>query len=375
MTSYLKTWKSRATFEKIIFLPRLLRTCWSRAGVRGFLHAPTQISTLGDRYPVLSCWGRVWLVHSLRVNKVTIHQAEQCHINLRYATSSGRPRKRGINRQWFIIERLTNDVRSRGDNTLGTRVIRPNNDRIHVSIKVSIGTILVLTKKGFSDKVIRMTSSDSSSIIWSISIYASPSDEIENNQYRWKLFIIWRSLHCLALAYFLNPPYSSLKYAVQFFLIHTIQNLLQGFKKLVFVSHLNPFAFFFDRRKQVEVTGRRDKSSEYGGWLGGWLSGWVAGWLGDWVTGWLGDWVGVACSTCHVLRANLLKPDLCELSNYRDESQVVSDAAPFLEERSLVQVEWTLNPLTIAQRNAVFALVSILSEKQSPKHTSVPIVS
>jgi hypothetical protein len=31
----------------------------------------------------------------------------------------------------------------------------------------------------------------------------------------------------------------------------------------------------------------------------------------------------VACGACHVLWANLLKPDLCELSNCRDKSQIV----------------------------------------------------
>jgi hypothetical protein len=49
--------------------------------------------------------------------------------------------------------------------------------------------------------------------------------------------------------------------------------------------------------------------------------------------------MGMACGTCHVLRASLLKPDLCELSNYRDEPHVISDAAPFFEKKSLVQVE------------------------------------
>jgi hypothetical protein len=49
--------------------------------------------------------------------------------------------------------------------------------------------------------------------------------------------------------------------------------------------------------------------------------------------------VGVACGACHVLRANLLKPDLYELSNCRDELQVVSDAAFFIKEKSLVQME------------------------------------
>jgi hypothetical protein len=37
-------------------------------------------------------------------------------------------------------------------------------------------------------------------------------------------------------------------------LINTPQNLLQALKKLVFVSHLNPFEFFFHCGKQVEAT-------------------------------------------------------------------------------------------------------------------------
>jgi hypothetical protein len=53
----------------------------------------------------------------------------------------------------------------------------------------------------------------------------------------------------IAFAYFLNPPHSSLKYAIEFFLIDTPQHLLQGPKKLILVSHLNPFEFFFHRRK------------------------------------------------------------------------------------------------------------------------------
>jgi hypothetical protein len=47
----------------------------------------------------------------------------------------------------------------------------------------------------------------------------------------------------------------------------------------------------------------------------------------------------MACGACHVLPANLLKPDLYELSNCQDESQVVFDVASFLKERWLVQVE------------------------------------
>jgi hypothetical protein len=49
----------------------------------------------------------------------------------------------------------------------------------------------------------------------------------------------------IALAYFLNSLHLSLEYAIQFFLIDILQNLLQGFKKLVLVSHLNPFEFSF----------------------------------------------------------------------------------------------------------------------------------
>jgi hypothetical protein len=48
--------------------------------------------------------------------------------------------------------------------------------------------------------------------------------------------------------------------------------------------------------------------------------------------------MAVACGPYHLLRANLLKHDLYELNNYRDESQVVFDAAPLLEGRLLVQV-------------------------------------
>jgi hypothetical protein len=40
-------------------------------------------------------------------------------------------------------------------------------------------------------------------------------------------------------------------------LINIPQNLWQGFKELVFISHLNPFEFFFHCMKQVEVTGAK----------------------------------------------------------------------------------------------------------------------
>jgi hypothetical protein len=52
------------------------------------------------------------------------------------------------------------------------------------------------------------------------------------------------ALLCLALAYFLDSPHPSLKYAFQFFLIDRSQNRLQALIKLVLVSHLNPFECF-----------------------------------------------------------------------------------------------------------------------------------
>jgi hypothetical protein len=69
----------------------------------------------------------------------------------------------------------------------------------------------------------------------------------------------------ITLAYFLNPPHPSLKYAIQFLLVDTPHNLLQGLKKLIFVSHLNPFEYSFHSRKQVEVTGGQIKHIE---WVG-----------------------------------------------------------------------------------------------------------
>jgi hypothetical protein len=58
----------------------------------------------------------------------------------------------------------------------------------------------------------------------------------------------------IAFAYFLNSAHPSLKYAIQLLLIQTPQNPLQAFEKLVFVSQMNPFEFFFDCRKQVQIT-------------------------------------------------------------------------------------------------------------------------
>jgi hypothetical protein len=58
----------------------------------------------------------------------------------------------------------------------------------------------------------------------------------------------------IAFTYFLNSWHRSLKYALQFLLIHISQNPLQALKKLVLVSQVNPFEFLFDGRKQVQVT-------------------------------------------------------------------------------------------------------------------------
>jgi hypothetical protein len=54
-------------------------------------------------------------------------------------------------------------------------------------------------------------------------------------------------------------PHPSLKYAIQFVLMHTAQNLLQAPKKLVLVSQLNPP----QRRYRVSV--RRSLSEQLSG--------------------------------------------------------------------------------------------------------------
>jgi hypothetical protein len=58
----------------------------------------------------------------------------------------------------------------------------------------------------------------------------------------------------IACADLLNSLHRSLKYAIRFLLVQTPQNPLQALKKLVLVSQVNPFEFFFDGRKQVQVT-------------------------------------------------------------------------------------------------------------------------
>jgi hypothetical protein len=70
------------------------------------------------------------------------------------------------------------------------------------------------------------------------------------------------------------------------------------------INYLNAFKFLFHGRKQAEVAESQIRRTRW------------------------------AWDTEH----NVLKPYMCELSSCRHESQVVSDAVPFLKERSLVQV-------------------------------------
>jgi hypothetical protein len=85
------------------------------------------------------------------------------------------------------------------------------------------------------------------------------------------------------LAYFLNSPHPNLKSGIQLLLIETAQDLLYLLKKLLPVSQLNPFEFFFAWKKQVEV-----------------IQGQIGGI----------EWVGLACVACHVVRENPFGPDL-----------------------------------------------------------------
>jgi hypothetical protein len=67
----------------------------------------------------------------------------------------------------------------------------------------------------------------------------------------------------IALAYFLNLLRPSLKYAIQFVLINTLQSALRAFKKLVIVSHLNPSESLFHCRKQIEVIGSQNRQIKW----------------------------------------------------------------------------------------------------------------
>jgi hypothetical protein len=61
----------------------------------------------------------------------------------------------------------------------------------------------------------------------------------------------------IAFAYFLNSLHPSLKYAIQFSLIQTPQNPLQGLKKLVLVSQVNPFEFSLTVENKYKSLGAR----------------------------------------------------------------------------------------------------------------------
>jgi hypothetical protein len=50
-------------------------------------------------------------------------------------------------------------------------------------------------------------------------------------------------------------------YTLEFLWIEIPQNVLQALGKLILVSHLNPFEFFFHCKKQIEVTGARSGES------------------------------------------------------------------------------------------------------------------
>jgi hypothetical protein len=61
-------------------------------------------------------------------------------------------------------------------------------------------------------------------------------------------------LSSVAFAYFLSSAQQSLKCGIQCALIQIPSHALQALKKLVLVSQVNPFEFFFEGRKQVQVT-------------------------------------------------------------------------------------------------------------------------
>jgi hypothetical protein len=59
----------------------------------------------------------------------------------------------------------------------------------------------------------------------------------------------------ITFIYFLNPPYPSLKYPIQFFLIDIPENRLQGFKRTGLHQPPESVRVFVHCKKQVEVTG------------------------------------------------------------------------------------------------------------------------
>jgi hypothetical protein len=71
----------------------------------------------------------------------------------------------------------------------------------------------------------------------------APSDEIEHKPDIDENYFPFEVIS-ISLAYRLNPPHPSLKYAIQFILIDIPQYLLQVVRKLVLISHPNPLELF-----------------------------------------------------------------------------------------------------------------------------------
>jgi hypothetical protein len=59
----------------------------------------------------------------------------------------------------------------------------------------------------------------------------------------------------ITLAYFLNSPHSNLKYAIQFLLIQTPQDILQELKQTGLPQPPESVRVFFNCKKQIEITG------------------------------------------------------------------------------------------------------------------------
>jgi hypothetical protein len=113
------------------------------------------------------------------------------------------------------------------------------------------------------------------------------SDEIEQNWHGWKLFNIWRNLHCLALLLELAALKPEIGYSI---LVDPDRSKrLAGTQETGPVSHLNSFEFSFHCRKQVEVTGRQVR------WIG---------------------WTSVSCDGCRVFEEKYLLQKSVERNKY-----------------------------------------------------------
>jgi hypothetical protein len=61
----------------------------------------------------------------------------------------------------------------------------------------------------------------------------------------------------ITFTYFLNPAVPKFEMPYSILPDQYPSKTLRGIRKLVFVSHLSPFEFFFHCKKQVKVTGAR----------------------------------------------------------------------------------------------------------------------